>query len=223
MFEDQGMDVHYDLPAPFNSPDSDHDSGSDDEFSRLSEHVSGWCRADAQDHRDCTELQTNQWNAQITHLVDAYLDFHSRDSHDGFPAEEPAEIEVPAVLPPGSVSGIELVDIFTRCKATLIARTHHVFPNENLIYHGYLGCSPVHPTVAISLHTLAAFRQTHRACPRFSIQAQCKALCHLHNVPYCPYLFHQFSHAYDIYLEIVHQVNQNIRVALNHNTQEWRL
>ena len=36
------MDVHYDLLAPFNSPDSDHDSGSDDEFLRLSEHVSGW-------------------------------------------------------------------------------------------------------------------------------------------------------------------------------------
>jgi len=161
------------------------------------------------------------------------------------------------VHPPGTVGGIELIDIFSksyhciqvcisltfctaRRKATLIARLHHIFPNENLIYHGYLGCSPVYPTVAISLHTLAAFRQAHRACPRFSIQAQCKALCHLHNVsqtryylvssvfttkqvPYCPYLFYQFSHAFDIYLEIVHRVNQDIRVALNHNTQDWRL
>jgi len=69
-----------------------------------------------------------------------------------------------------------------RRKATLIAQPHHVFPNENLIYHGYLGCLPVYPTVAISLRTLAIFRQAHRTCPRFSIQAQCKMLCYLHNV-----------------------------------------
>ena len=69
-----------------------------------------------------------------------------------------------------------------RRKAMLVAHPDHLFPNENLIYHGYLGCSPVHPTVAISIRTLAAFRQSHRVCPRFSIQAQCKALCHLHHV-----------------------------------------
>jgi len=40
MFEDQGMDIHCDLLAPFNSPDSDHDSENDDEFLRLSEHIS---------------------------------------------------------------------------------------------------------------------------------------------------------------------------------------
>ena len=42
-------------------------------------------------------------------------------------------------------------------------------------------------------------------------------------MPYRPYLFHQFSHAFDAYLEIVHCVNQSIRVALNRDTQEWRL
>ena len=69
-----------------------------------------------------------------------------------------------------------------RRKMTLIARPHHNFPNENLIYHGYLGCSPVYPTLAISLRTLALFRQARCVCPHFGIQAQCKILCHLHNV-----------------------------------------
>lgn len=58
----------------------------------------------------------------------------------------------------------------------------HQYPNETLIYNGYLGCSPLYPNVAISLRTLAAYRQAHRTCPRFSIQAQCKMLCYLHNV-----------------------------------------
>jgi hypothetical protein len=57
-----------------------------------------------------------------------------------------------------------------------------MYPNETLIYHGYIGCAPVYPTIAISLRTLAAHHQTHRVCPSFGFQAQCKALCFLHGV-----------------------------------------
>ncbi|KIK21240.1 hypothetical protein PISMIDRAFT_104371, partial [Pisolithus microcarpus 441] len=92
-----------------------------------------------------------------------------------------------------------------------------------LIYHGYLGCSPMYPTVAFSLCTLAVFRQVCRACPRFSIHAQCKMLCHLHNMPYRPYLFQQLTQAFDVYLDIVHRVSQKIQVALHRDTREWRL
>ncbi|KAG1854936.1 hypothetical protein DFJ58DRAFT_716274 [Suillus subalutaceus] len=92
-----------------------------------------------------------------------------------------------------------------------------------LIYHGYLGCSPLHPTVAISLRTLAVYQQTHRTCLRYSIQAQCKSLCHLHDIPYRPYFNTQFSDAYDVYLEILHRVDSLIKAALKHNTPNWRL
>ena len=69
-----------------------------------------------------------------------------------------------------------------RCHATLSYKSRHLYPNEVLIYHGYIGCSPLHPTVAISLHTLSTYHQVHCICPRFSIQAQCKLLCYLHGV-----------------------------------------
>ncbi|KAI6029697.1 hypothetical protein BKA83DRAFT_4462130 [Pisolithus microcarpus] len=85
------------------------------------------------------------------------------------------------------------------------------------------GCSPVYPTVAFSLRTLAVFRQVCRACPRFSIHAQCKMLCHLHNMPYRPYLFQQLTQAFNVYLDIVHRVSQKIQVALHRDTREWRL
>ncbi|KAG2116140.1 hypothetical protein DEU56DRAFT_874197 [Suillus clintonianus] len=112
-----------------------------------------------------------------------------------------------------SLKNIQLVDIFSRKHASLQPCPSHWYPNEILIYHGYLGCSPLFPTVAISICTLAAFRQAHQTCPRFSIQAQCKALCHLHH----------FSDTYDIYLEILHHVNILINKALNRNTPNWRL
>ncbi|KAH7922383.1 hypothetical protein BV22DRAFT_1048944 [Leucogyrophana mollusca] len=41
-----------------------------------------------------------------------------------------------------------------------------------------------------------------------NIQAQCKALCHLHDMPYRPYLKSQFSDAYDIYLELINRVDR---------------
>jgi hypothetical protein len=116
-----------------------------------------------------------------------------------------------------------------------------VYPNETLLRHGYIGCSPLQPTLAISVRTLAAYRQSHRSCPRYSIEAQCKMLCNMHNVnqsrsnylrkkvnidiqvPYAPYLCTQFSVAYDAYLDICRCVDQQINTALGYNTPTSRL
>ncbi|KAG6377662.1 hypothetical protein JVT61DRAFT_14427 [Boletus reticuloceps] len=117
-------------------------------------------------------------------LVAVYLDYQSRDTGDGLPPvddNEPVDVDSEDNPTPVSLSDIELVDLFTCRNATLISQPHHIYPNETLIYHGYLGCSPIFPSVAILLRTLAAFQQAHRVCPRFTIQAQCKMLCHLHH------------------------------------------
>lgn len=47
---------------------------------------------------------------------------------------------------------------------------------------GCIGSSPLQPTVAITIRTLEVYRQTHRVCPRLSIHAEAKKLCHLHNM-----------------------------------------
>ncbi|KAG1828058.1 hypothetical protein DFJ58DRAFT_672380 [Suillus subalutaceus] len=122
-----------------------------------------------------------------------------------------------------SLNNIELVDIFRRCRSCLQPLPSHQYPNETLIYYGYIGCSPMYPAVAISLRMLAAYHQSHRTCPHFSIQVQCKTLCFLHDIPYRPYLKTQFTAAYDIYLEILHHVNTRLRRVLNQDTPNWRL
>ncbi|KIM63444.1 hypothetical protein SCLCIDRAFT_15580 [Scleroderma citrinum Foug A] len=91
---------------------------------------------------------------------------------------------------------------------------HHQYPNEVLLCHGYLGSAPIYPMVAISIHALALFHQAHRACPRYSIQSFCKTLCYIHQVPYRAYLTTQLSAAYDIYLEILHNVDRQLKKAL---------
>ncbi|KIK81077.1 hypothetical protein PAXRUDRAFT_35987 [Paxillus rubicundulus Ve08.2h10] len=77
--------------------------------------------------------------------------------------------------------------------------------------------------VAVSICTLSAFCQAHQTCPCFTIQAQCKTLCHLHHMPYHLYLCTQFSWAFDVYLEIIHHVEQHVHKALEHNMKDWQL
>ncbi|KAG1765191.1 hypothetical protein EV702DRAFT_944565, partial [Suillus placidus] len=105
---------------------------------------------------------------------------------------------------------------------------HHQYPNETLIYHGYLECSPIYPTVVISLRTLAAYHQIHQVCPTFSFQAQSKTLCFLHDgstllIPYRPYLMTQLSAAFDVYLQILQHIDQRLSTALKRDTPNWRL
>ena len=57
-----------------------------------------------------------------------------------------------------------------------------VYPNVTLLRNGYLGASPLSPSVAISIRTLVAYHQTHRVCPHLSIEAEVRKLCHLHRV-----------------------------------------
>ncbi|KAG1783913.1 hypothetical protein EV702DRAFT_958142 [Suillus placidus] len=156
-------------------------------------------------------------------LVEAYLDYRYRDSGDGVPHHgmppSPSDDDGQRV----SLSEIELIDIFTRRRLSLRSQPHHQYPNETLIHHGYLGCAPLYPTVAISLRTLAAYCQTHRVCPTFSFQAQCKTLCFLHDIPYRPYLTTQLSGAFDVYLQILQRINQRLCTALKCDTPNWRL
>ena len=61
---------------------------------------------------------------------------------------------------------------------------HHsadvMYTNETLLQHGFLGATPEKPTLAFSLDLLEIYRQLRRVCPRFSLDALAKALCHLH-------------------------------------------
>ena len=57
-----------------------------------------------------------------------------------------------------------------------------VYTTVTLMRYGYIAAAPLSPSVAISIQTLAAYWQTHRICPRLSIQAEVRKLCHMHGV-----------------------------------------
>ncbi|KIK12326.1 hypothetical protein PISMIDRAFT_121064 [Pisolithus microcarpus 441] len=157
-----------------------HKGGEHEAFEDLAQQVvdmHGIRYADSRTWHNWIELQMDHWTLQMDRLVNAYLNYCYHDMGDGLPAPEESENSAQCL------TDTELVNLFSKYHhAMLPYKPHHLYSNEVLIYHGYIRCSPVLPTVAVSLWTLATYHQIHRICPWFSIQAQCKLLCHLHDV-----------------------------------------
>ncbi|KAI0040617.1 hypothetical protein FA95DRAFT_1502561 [Auriscalpium vulgare] len=149
------------------------------------------------------------------------------------PGEGEAEIDGPSFV-------LETVDVFgtfsppplccptkslclEHTQRTFVQTPTDVYPNVAMMRAGYLGCAPLQPTVAISLRTLELYRQTHRANPRLSLQAQARAICAIHNVPYRGYLCEQLRITFDVYLDVLDSVTRRVRAALGRDTPNWRM
>ncbi|KAG1729622.1 uncharacterized protein EDB91DRAFT_1059885, partial [Suillus paluster] len=93
----------------------------------------------------------------------------------------------------------------------------------SLLKSGYLGCSPLQPTLAISLGCLELYHQIRRRKPSFSVQGMVKVLCSLHNRTYFQSLHDQFAIAFDTYLAILREVRTLVDQALGRDTPHWRM
>ncbi|KAF8142395.1 hypothetical protein K438DRAFT_2113734 [Mycena galopus ATCC 62051] len=86
--------------------------------------------------------------------------------------------------------------------------------NATLIHHGYLGASPEKVNRAFPLRMFEIYRQIHRVCPRFTLDALGKTLTNLHQGPRLKNLAEQLSTTYDAYLEMLRQVDARVDAAL---------
>ncbi|KAG1880023.1 hypothetical protein F4604DRAFT_1679156 [Suillus subluteus] len=111
---------------------------------------------------------------------------------------------------------VSTVDILVQQAADELA-------NVSLINIGLLGCSPIQPTIAVSLQCLELYHQIRRCKPSFSVQAMVKVLCALHNRSYFQALRDQFAIAFDVYLDILRRVQELANTALKRDTPHWRM
>jgi len=128
------------------------------------------------------------WEEQMPLLTDMYLHW----KHD-IPSEEPANESsshtfiVSAVGTHGASFSTSFTqsDYFSDLQSMNITQREGEPANAALIRCGLLGTAPVHPTVAISLHTLELYHRLRRRQPRLGIQPMARALCDVHKVSTC--------------------------------------
>lgn len=163
------------------------------------------------------------WDLRMERLVDEYLAFvHSRTT-SGAPA--------PVVYPDYGVSAeilntralgtIRLVDISGVYDVPTVMFSDDAPLNCALLRRGYLGSSPVNPTIAFSLRILVLFLRL-RLRARTGKHNFARVLCDIHNIPYSKSLRDRFSAAVDA-LALIQRSVDSLLLARRGRDKHWRM
>ncbi|KAI6143412.1 hypothetical protein BKA82DRAFT_4331277 [Pisolithus tinctorius] len=94
---------------------------------------------------------------------------------------------------------------------------------STLVRQGFMPCSPIRPSMAITINALELYHVTCLHIPHFSIQAFVKTICDLQGVAFWHYLSHQFSIVLNLYLNILNGVEALVMEALSRISNNWHL
>ncbi|THU84014.1 hypothetical protein K435DRAFT_688431 [Dendrothele bispora CBS 962.96] len=118
---------------------------------------------------------------------------------------------------------ISTIDLYTLERTVHILRDEHTEPSVALVRSGYLGNSPLNPSLAIALRTLELFHTLRLFKASFSVEAFAKVLCHSYKLPYRRGYRTALSDAFDIYLAILRNVDDRVTKELGHNSQDYQV
>ncbi|KZT70622.1 hypothetical protein DAEQUDRAFT_633977, partial [Daedalea quercina L-15889] len=119
---------------------------------------------------------------------------------------------------------IDVFDIYTLRSTAIIPQTSNVESTATmLISAGYLGTSPVKPSLAISLRTLELLRRLRLFKASYSIEGFAKLLCYYYTIPYRRHYRAILADSYEIYLTILRGVQVKVDASLGRNTPNWRV
>ncbi len=108
------------------------------------------------------------WTPLIPQLADDYIQWKYVNTMS------------PPELPPTPDwdAEIKVLDLFSSERTVIVRRDAETELSRALVRHGYLGVTPVNPSLAISLRTLEHFRLLRLFKPSFSVEAFTKLLCY---------------------------------------------
>ena len=102
-------------------------------------------------------------------------------------AADPPLPTTPSEVPPLSdfSFSIELLDIYTLDTSVMVPCSSEELPIQALAKNGYLGNTPMTPSLAISFRTLKLFRRIRLRKSSFSVEAFTKVICDMYSVRPC--------------------------------------
>ncbi|KAJ3765148.1 hypothetical protein FB446DRAFT_655642 [Lentinula raphanica] len=118
---------------------------------------------------------------------------------------------------------IEVLDVHTLDCVAVIPRDSETPVAVALVKAGYLGTTPINPSIAIALRTLELFYTLRMFKASFSVEAFAKTLCHIRGIPYRRVYRTSLSDAFDIYLTLRRKVDARVTKELGHDTPNYRV
>ncbi|KAG0696140.1 hypothetical protein DFH29DRAFT_813371 [Suillus ampliporus] len=100
--------VPYTAPPCEEGKDLSHEGGEYKAFKGLAHHY-----VDPHTCRDHIDVQNTNWNIQMEHLVNAYLDYHTQDCDNGMPSASNEDKPIHNHTDNLSLWNTELIDIFS--------------------------------------------------------------------------------------------------------------
>ena len=119
---------------------------------------------------------------------------------------------------------IDTLDLYSLTMSTTIHRgAEDMSVSEALVRSGYLGTSPINPSLAISFPTLELLCCLKIFKLSFSMEAFAKLTSHYYKIPFRRHYRTAIVNAFDIYLTILREVRKRINVTLGQDTANWRV
>ncbi|KAH9929957.1 uncharacterized protein BXZ73DRAFT_47845 [Epithele typhae] len=181
-------------------------------------------RTDERTWRDRLRTREDNWKQVFPRVKAAYLRWKYRvpgrqeerkrkAPEENTPSEEGA---------PSSEHTVVCVDLYSLRKEISVVVSSGQWTVEALALAGYLGNTPVGPSIAISFETLELFRCLKLVKPSFSTEAFAKLVCYKYYMVYRRHYRTALADAFDIYLEVLDDVDAEIQELLGRGDPNWR-
>ncbi|TFY51052.1 hypothetical protein EVJ58_g10764 [Rhodofomes roseus] len=171
------------------------------------------------------QLQAN-WKAVFPQLVEGYLQWRYPRQSTSPPGPGNDDTDADAPDTPACDLSIQMwvFDVYTLVPEATISRPSiNMSVAEALVRGGYLGTTPVNPSIAISLRSLELLRCLRLFKASYSMESYAKLLCYYYKIPYRRYYRALIADAFEVYLSVLQEVRRRLDVALGRDGPNWRV
>ncbi|PBK85156.1 hypothetical protein ARMGADRAFT_1087830 [Armillaria gallica] len=169
--------------------------------------------------RDWEGQKAEKKHAQDRPMVDAYMLWESSHGPQGLDNLE--EWKVAEEVPQRYT--VSVVDLFWHKEVDASIYPSDEYMTSALVHQGLIPCTPIAHSATISTRTLEVFRRTQLHSPHLSTQAFICMLCDLHQCPYHSYFITQFTIAFNVYTDILSEVNKKVWQALLRDEADYHI
>ncbi|KAF5341224.1 hypothetical protein D9611_005927 [Ephemerocybe angulata] len=169
--------------------------------------------------RDQTQRRNEAFEGQMEALVAAFMVWGSQreDGNDGVPSHSQKEKTVQGIYK------VSVIDCFKSYTYECELREGDAGVPAALLSQGLIPCAPFTPSTVFTVRTMELYHSLYLRCPHLALQPFIKGMCDMQGLPFSRGYSDKFTIAYDLYLQLVDEVEKKVLDALKRDSPNWRL